>query len=100
LSDTFSVENGLKQGDALTSFILNFSLEYAIGKVQETHVGLKLNGTYQFLICADGINVFGDNIYAIKKNTEPLIGASKEGEPHVSTEPLKMWQSSNILELN
>jgi hypothetical protein len=27
--------NGLKQGDALSSRLFNFALEYAIGKVQE-----------------------------------------------------------------
>jgi hypothetical protein len=30
LSDKFSVQNGLKQGDALLPFLFNFALEYAI----------------------------------------------------------------------
>ena len=32
-SDMFPVKNGLKQGDALSPFFLNFTLEYAIRKV-------------------------------------------------------------------
>jgi hypothetical protein len=34
LSDTFSVKNGLKQGDALSPLLFNFALEYAIRRVQ------------------------------------------------------------------
>jgi len=34
LSDTFSIQNCLKQGDALSSLLLNFGLKYAIWKVQ------------------------------------------------------------------
>jgi hypothetical protein len=35
LSDTFHIQNGLKQGDALLPLVFNFGLEYAIRKVQE-----------------------------------------------------------------
>jgi hypothetical protein len=31
-------------------------------------VGLKLNGTHQFLAYADNVNLLGDNIGIIKKN--------------------------------
>jgi hypothetical protein len=30
LSDSFSIQNGLKQGDALLPHLFNFALEYAI----------------------------------------------------------------------
>jgi hypothetical protein len=35
LSDSFPIQNGLKQGDALLTLLFNFTLEYAIRKVQE-----------------------------------------------------------------
>jgi hypothetical protein len=72
LSEILYIQNGLKQGDALSLLLLNFALEYAIRKVEENQVGLKLNGT-QLLAYADDMNLLGDNIGTIKKSTETLI---------------------------
>jgi hypothetical protein len=89
LSDNFPIESGLKQGDALPPQIFSFTLESAIGKVQENQVGLKLNGTQLLLVCADDVNVLSDNIDTIKRNTESVIHASKEVGLEVNTEKTK-----------
>jgi hypothetical protein len=57
----------------------------AIRKVREHQVGLKLNGTHQLLVYADDVNMLGDNINTIKKNTQTLI-ASKGVGLEVNTE--------------
>jgi hypothetical protein len=41
-------------------------------------VELILNRSHQLLVYADNVNLLGDKIDTIKKNTEILIGASKE----------------------
>jgi hypothetical protein len=76
LADNFPIQNGLKQGDASSLLLLNFALEFAIRKVHENQVGLKLNETHQLLLYADDVNLLGDNLDTIKKNTETLTDVS------------------------
>jgi hypothetical protein len=59
---------------------------HSFSKVQENQVGLKLNGTHQLLVYADDVNLLGDNIDTIKKNTQTLIDTGKEVGLEVNTE--------------
>jgi hypothetical protein len=47
-------------------------LEYTIKKVQENQKTLKL-----LLVYADDVNILGENINAVKKNTEVPLDTSK-----------------------
>jgi hypothetical protein len=55
---------------------VNFALAYAIRKAQGKQVGLELNGTHQLLVYADDMNLLGDNMGTIMKNTQALIYTS------------------------
>jgi hypothetical protein len=59
----------------VSPLLFNFALEYAIRKVQENQVGLKLNGTYHLAYAGD-MNLLGDIRGTIKKNTETIIDTS------------------------
>jgi hypothetical protein len=48
-----------------------------------------LNGTHQLLAYADDVNLLGDNINIINKNTETLTDASKEVGLEVNVEKTK-----------
>ena len=69
LNDMFPIENGLRQGDALTPLLFNLALLYAITRVQVNKDGLKINRTHQRLVYADDLNILGRSVPTRKKQT-------------------------------
>jgi len=58
--------------------LFNFAVQYANRTVQVNHDGLKLKGTHQLLVYADGVNILGGSVHTVKKNTEALVVTRKE----------------------
>jgi hypothetical protein len=48
-----------------------------------------MNETHQRLVCAGGVNLLGENINIIKKNTEALLDDSKRVGLEVNAEKTK-----------
>jgi hypothetical protein len=64
-------------------------LDYAIRRVQENQEVLKLNGTHQLLAYSDDVNILGENIDNLQKNTEAIVDAAKEVGFGVNSEKTK-----------
>ena len=96
-SDKFPIRNGLKQGDALSSMLFNFAVEYAIRRVQVNQDGLKLNGILQLLAYANDVNILGGSARTLKENTEALIADTKEIGLEVSADNSKYMVMSQDL---
>jgi hypothetical protein len=76
--------------------LFNFALEYAIRRVLENQVGLKLSGTHQLLIYADAANILGGTVYTIKQNTQSLVVTSKQVDLQVNAEKISIWSCLKI----
>jgi hypothetical protein len=64
--------------------LFDFALKYAIGKVRESQMGLKLNGKLQLLVYADDVNLLGDNIDLRKVVLPPIqnVVGNLQAEQH------------------
>lgn len=66
ISPEFNVNTGVRQGDGLSPLLFNISLEEALQKVKELHLGLKL-GTHVNILA------FADDVVLMAEKEEDLI---------------------------
>jgi len=69
--------------------VFNFTLEYAIRRVQVNQDGLKLNGIQQLLAYVDDVNILGGSINTLKENAEALVAATRENGLEVNADKTK-----------
>ena len=67
------MENVSIQGNDVSAPLFNFTLEYAIRKVQKTNLELDINATHQVLIYVDDVNLIGVDIRIIERNADVLL---------------------------
>jgi hypothetical protein len=79
----------IKQGDDLSPLLSNFTLEYAINRIQVNQEGLILNGVHQLVIYADGACILAGSIHAVKKNRNSFLVASRKNGVDVNAEKSK-----------
>ena len=49
-----------------------FSIEFALRQVQETNLGLDMNGTHQGLAYVNDINLINDDVRIIERNADVI----------------------------
>ena len=75
-SDTFEIYNELKLGDALSTLLFNFALQYAIRPMENNKEGLEINGINQLLVHAHDFALLGDNEEVLISNTDHLLSST------------------------
>jgi len=78
LIDKFPIKNSLKH-----------VLEYTIRRVQAGQGGLKFNGSRHLLVYTDGVNLLGESVHVINRDTESSLVGSRKMGLEVSAEKTK-----------
>ena len=87
--EIISIKNGFKQGEVLSPLLFNLPLDYVIRKVEVNQDCLKLNYIHQVYIYVDDVDMLGENVQTIKKNTDVLVVASKKTGIEVNADKTK-----------
>jgi hypothetical protein len=77
--------------------LFNFTLEYALRKVQESKIGLILDGRHQLLAYAYEVNLLGDNTDTVKRNVEIVIDSSREIGVEINEEKTRYMLQVKIM---
>jgi len=92
-SETFTVETGLKQGDALSPVLFNLALEKVIRVLQDNEGGLLIgHNKIQILGFADDLEIIGDSLSDTANATRVLEEAAKRIGLEINTEKTKIME--------
>ncbi|KAL4089314.1 hypothetical protein QTP88_024368 [Uroleucon formosanum] len=93
LSDTFTVETGLKQGDALSPLLFNLALEKKVRMMQNAESGVAVNEhRVQILGFADDLNILGESLEDALNQTVALENAAAKVGLQINVEKTKILE--------
>ena len=64
----FQLKWSERKGNDLSPLLSSIALYYSFRKVQVNQDSLKLNGTYQVVVCVDGVNILRGRVHTVKGN--------------------------------
>jgi hypothetical protein len=70
----FTIQNGLKQGDALSPLLFNLAVDSSIRIVHKNLEGLELNETHKLMVCVDSVNILGEDVNTVRKHRSSIRG--------------------------
>lgn len=79
----------MRQGDFLSTLLLNLTLQFDSRGVQATQMWSKFNGTYQRQVYTHDVNLLKENIHISTKNTGAVLVSSKLVVLEANTEETK-----------